>query len=145
MTMMKKTYTELIQIPYFEDRINYLKVYGRVAKETFGYDRYLNQMLYRLPEWKEVRRKVILRDNACDLAHPEHEIHPYGHKVRILVHHINPITKQDILDRSDLVLNPENLVTVSHDTHEIIHYGFPEVKSLSFTERTPYDTCPWRK
>ena len=145
MTMMKKTYTELIQIPDFEDRINYLKVYGRVAKETFGYDRYLNQMLYRLPEWKEVRRKVILRDNACDLAHPEHEIHPYGRKVRILVHHINPITKQDILDRSDLVLNPENLVTVSHDTHEIIHYGFPEVRSLSFTERTPYDTCPWRK
>ena len=144
MTMMKKTYTELIQIPDFEDRINYLKVYGRVAKETFGYDRYLNQMLYRLPEWKEVRRKVILRDNACDLAHPEHEIHPYGHKVRILVHHINPITKQDILDRSELVLDPENLVTVSHDTHEIIHYGFPEVKSLSFTERTPYDTCPWR-
>lgn len=144
MTMMKRTYTELIQIPDFEDRINYLKVHGRVAKETFGYDRYLNQMLYRLPEWKEVRRKVILRDNACDLAHPEHEIHPYGHKVRILVHHINPITKQDILDRSDLVLNPENLVTVSHDTHEIIHYGFPEVRSLSFTERTPYDTCPWR-
>lgn len=145
MTKMKKTYTELMRIPDFEGRLNYLKVYGSVAKETFGYDRYLNQMLYRLHEWKEVRRKVIIRDNACDLAHPDHEIHPYGRKVKILVHHINPITKQDILERSDLVLNPENLITVSHGTHEIIHYGGEHDKGRILVERTPFDTCPWRK
>lgn len=95
---MKKTYTELIQIPDFEGRVNYLKTYGSVAKETFGYDRYLNQMLYRLPEWKRVRRQVIIRDNCCDLAHPDHEIHPYGRKKVVIVHHINPITKEDILE-----------------------------------------------
>ena len=143
--MMKKTYTELIQIPDFEGRLNYLRLYGDVGRETFGYDRYLNQMLYRVPEWKEVRRKVIIRDNACDLAHPDYEIHPYGHKKMIFVHHINPLTKNDILTRSDLVLDPNNLVTVSFDTHQIIHYGYSEHARPTLTERTPYDTCPWRK
>ena len=143
--MMKKTYTELIQIPDFEGRLNYLRLYGDVGRETFGYDRYLNQMLYRVPEWKEVRRKVIIRDNACDLAHPDYEIHPYGHKKMIIVHHINPLTKNDILTRSDLVLDPKNLVTVSFDTHQIIHYGYSEHARPTLTERTPYDTCPWRK
>lgn len=144
MTTMKKTYTDLIQIPDFEDRINYLRVYGSVAKETFGYDRYLNQMLYRLPEWKRVRRQVIIRDKACDLAHPEHEIHPYGRKKVIIVHHINPITKEDILNRSDCVLDPNNLITVSHETHEIIHYGYSDTKRPTLVERKPFDTCPWR-
>lgn len=142
---MKKTYTELIQIPDFEGRVNYLKTYGSVAKETFGYDRYLNQMLYRLPEWKRVRRQVIIRDNSCDLAHPDHEIFPYGKKVIVMVHHIVPITKEDILERSDLVLNPDNLITVSNRTHEIIHYGYAEDRRPIVTERKPFDTCPWRK
>ena len=141
---MKKTYTELIQIPDFEGRINYLKTYGSVAKETFGYDCYLNQMLYRLPEWKRVRRQVIIRDKCCDLAHPDHEIHPYGRKKVVIVHHINPITKEDILERTDLVLSMDNLVTVSHETHELIHYGYAEDKPPIFAERTPNDTCPWR-
>ena len=143
--MKRKTYTELIQIPEFEDRLNYLRLYGNVARETFGYDRYLNQMLYRIPEWKEVRRKVIIRDKACDLAHPDYEIHPYGHKKMIFVHHIVPLTKNDILERSDLVLDPNNLITVSFDTHQIIHYGYSDHSIPVLVERTPYDTCPWRK
>lgn len=140
-----KNYASLIQFPSFEERLNYLILHGKVGRETFGYDRYLNQMLYSVPEWKEVRRKVILRDNACDLAHPEHEIHPFGKKKMILVHHINPITKDDIINRSELVLDPNNLITVSFDTHQIIHYGYSGQKQSSFVERTPYDTCPWRK
>ena len=145
MTMKRKTYTELMTIPDFEGRLNYLRCYGSVGKETFGYDRYLNQMLYKFPEWREVRRQVIIRDNSCDLAHPDHEIFPYGKKVIVMIHHIIPITKEDILERSDLVLNPDNLITVSNRTHEIIHYGYAEDRRATVVERTPFDTCPWRK
>lgn len=144
MTMKTRTYTELIQLPDFESRLNYCKTYGKVGKETFGYDRYLNQLLYRMPEWKKVRRDVIIRDRSCDLAHPDHEIHPHGHKYKILVHHLNPITKEDILNRADCVLDPNNLVTVSYDTHQIIHYGYAEQTRPTVVERKPYDTCPWR-
>ena len=139
-----KTYSELMQIPEFEDRINYLRLYGDVGKETFGYDRYLNQVFYKTPEWEKVRRQVILRDKACDLAHPDHEIHPNGHKVVLQVHHMNPVTKDDILDRADEILNPEYLITVSKRTHDIIHYGYSGPKTPKATDRTPNDTCPWR-
>ena len=139
-----KTYSELIQIPDFEDRINYLRLHGAVGRETFGYDRYLNQVFYKTPEWEKVRRQVILRDNACDLAHPDHEIFPHGHRVVLLVHHMNPITKEDVLERSDDILNPEYLITVSKRTHDIIHYGYRGVKTPVVTERTSNDTCPWR-
>lgn len=139
-----KTYSELVQIPDFEDRINYLRLHGAVGRETFGYDRYLNQVFYKTPEWEKVRRQVILRDKACDLAHPEHEILPHGHRVVLLVHHMNPITKEDVLERSDDILNPEYLITVSKRTHDIIHYGYRGVKTPVATERTPFDTCPWR-
>ena len=142
--MKKRTYTELIQLPDFESRLNYCKTYSSVGKETFGYDRYLNQLLYKLPEWKKVRRDVIIRDKACDLAHPDYEIHPSGRKYKILVHHLNPITKDDILNRADCVLDPNNLVTVSYDTHQIIHYGYAEQTRTTLIERKPYDTCPWR-
>ena len=139
-----RTYTELIQIPTFEERIEYLRLYGNVGRETFGYDRYLNQMFYRTPEWKRVRRQVILRDKSCDLAHPDHEIFPYGHKVVLLIHHMNPVTKDDILQHSMDILNPEYLVVVSKQTHDIIHYGYKSSTPLVITERTPFDTCPWR-
>lgn len=141
---MKKSFTELSQIPDFEGRINYLRLHGSVGKETFGYDRYLNQKFYNTPEWKEVRRKVILRDKACDLGHPDHEIYPHGKKVQLLIHHMNPVTKDDILERSEDILNPEYLITVSKRTHDIIHYGYMGPKTPAATDRLPNDTCPWK-
>lgn len=139
-----KTYTELIQIPDFEGRLNYLRLHGSVGRETFGYDRYLNQMFYNTPEWKRVRREVILRDKACDLAHPDHEILPYGHKVVLQIHHMNPITRDDILEHSDEILNPEYLVVVSKFTHDIIHYGYRADRAPVTSERAPFDMVPWK-
>ena len=141
-----RTYTDLIQLPSFEERLQYLVLHGTVGYETFGYDRYLNQYLYQQSsEWKKVRDYVILRDKACDLAHPDHEIFPNGRRSIILVHHMNPITKEDILSHSDKVLDPEFLITTTRDTHNIIHYGYKENKLPIVTERSPNDTCPWRR
>lgn len=140
-----RTYTELIQLPTFEERLNYLILHGKVGQETFGYDRYLNQYLYqRSEDWKRIRDYVILRDKACDLAHPDHEIHPDGRRKIILVHHMNPITKDDVINRPDYVLDPEYLITTTRDTHNTIHYGFKTGSRPILTERKPYDTCPWR-
>ena len=141
-----KTYSDLIKLSSFDERLNYLILRGKVGYETFGYDRYLNQYLYqRSAEWKKVRDHVILRDKACDLAHPDHEIFPSGHRNIILVHHMNPISKEDILSRSDTVLDPEFLITTTRDTHNIIHYGFDTGKRPVLTERSPNDTSPWRR
>lgn len=141
-----KTYSDLIKLSSFDERLNYLILRSKVGYETFGYDRYLNQYLYqRSAEWKKVRDHVILRDNACDLAHPDHEIHPAGRRNIILVHHMNPISKEDILSRSDIVLDPEFLITTTKETHNIIHYGLDTAKRPILTERTPNDTNPWRR
>ena len=141
-----KTYSELIKIPDFEGRLKYLTLHGKVGFETFGYDRYLNQALYQnSADWKKIREYVILRDNVCDLAHPDHEIFPSGQRTIILIHHMNPITKQDILDRSDIVLDPEFLITTTRLTHNAIHYGVKTKTPSLPIERTPFDTCPWRK
>lgn len=141
-----KTYSDLIKLSSFDERLNYLILRGKVGYETFGYDRYLNQYLYqRSAEWKKVRDHVILRDKACDLAHPDHEIFPAGHRSIILVHHMNPISKEDILSRSDIVLDPEFLITTTRETHNIIHYGLDTAKRPVLTERTPNDTSPWRR
>lgn len=134
-----KTYSKLITIPTFEERFEYLKLKGQVGFDTFGYDRYLNQVLYRSPEWRSLRNEIILRDNGCDLADPEREI--LG---KVLIHHINPITKQDIAERSGLLFDPENLICVSHNTHNAIHYGSMELLVHSPVERKPNDTCLWR-
>lgn len=140
-----KTYTDLIKIPSFEDRLKYLMLHGRVGHDTFGYDRYLNQYLYQKSEdWKRIRKYVILRDNACDLAHPDYEIHPDGRRRVILVHHMNPITKEDLLNREDIVLDPEFLITTTRDTHNIIHYGFGSSKRPVLTERSPNE-IPWKR
>lgn len=136
---MIRTYSEMMSFDSFLDRFRYLKLDGRIGEETFGYDRYLNQKFYKTPEWRQLRDHLIVRDYGCDLAHPDFEI---GGK--ILIHHMNPITVTDILDRSDYLMNPEYLVCVSHNTHQAIHYGD---ESLLITEpivRTPNDTCPWR-
>lgn len=135
-----KTYSELIRIPTFLERFKYLRLGGKVGEETFGYDRYLNQTFYRSPEWKRFRRDIILRDQGCDLGIYDREI--VG---RIFIHHLNPITQRDIVERNmKVLLNPENAISVSYETHNAIHYGD---ESLLITEpivRTMNDTCPWR-
>lgn len=135
-----KTYSELITIPTFIDRYRYLKLGGKVGEETFGFDRYLNQIFYNSPEWKSVRDFVIVRDHGCDLACPDREI--LGS--RILVHHMNPISVDDILKRSDILLDPEYLITTVKNTHDAIHYGDENLLFTGFVERTKNDTCPWR-
>lgn len=137
--MMMKSYNELITIPTFEERFRYLKVYGVIGNQTFGYDRYLNQKLYTLSEWKRVRDKVILRDNGCDLGCDGFEI--YG---KIIIHHINPITVEDIVTCNPCVFDLNNLISTSHNTHNAIHYGDEKSLIVAPIERKQYDTCPWR-
>lgn len=140
-TMEIRTYSELKDIPTFEERYKYLKLSGTVGLDTFGFDRYLNQAFYKSPEYRKIRQEVILRDNGCDLGLDGYEI--FG---KILVHHMNPITKRDILDRSDYALNPEYLICVSHNTHNAIHYGDESLLQLDIPiVRKPNDQAPWRK
>ena len=138
--MSIRTYSELIKIPTFEERYEYLKLGGRVGEETFGFDRYLNQVFYKSKEWRSVRDYVINRDNGCDLGIEGHEI--FG---RILIHHMNPISKEDILRRSDFLLNPEYLISTIKNTHDAIHYGDKDLLIVAPVERTKNDTCPWRR
>ena len=141
MTTMKiRTYSELITIPTFEERFEYLKLSGVVGEDTFGFDRYLNQDFYRSKEWRSVRDKVIIRDNACDLAMPGHEIDKY-----ILIHHMNPISKIDILEATDILLNPEYLISVTRNTHNTLHYGDRRLLVSEPITRSRYDTCPWKR
>lgn len=134
-----RTYTELIRLPTFEERYRYLRIGGRVGEETFGFDRYLNQVFYGSSEWKSVRNFVIDRDRACDLAIEGREIHS-----RILVHHMNPISVDDILTRSEALLNPEYLICTMKNTHDAIHYGDENLLFTMPTERRKNDTCPWK-
>lgn len=135
-----RTYTELIKIPTFEERFEYLKLRGNVGNETFGYDRYLNQNFYKSSIWRSLRNQIILRDMGCDLACEGREI--YG---KVIIHHMNPITKNDIEESSIYLMNPEYLICVSNDTHQAIHYGDRNLlKENEFAERKPYDTAPWR-
>lgn len=137
-----KTYSELITLQTFEERYRYLRLGGRVGEETFGFDRYLNQKFYRTDEeWLEVRDIVIARDLGCDLAMPDRKI-PEG--VRILVHHMNPITTDDIVYRTKFLLDPEYLITTIKNTHDAIHYGDESLLIKNPTQRTRHDTCPWR-
>ena len=137
--MSIRTYSELITIPTFEERFEYLQLKCSVGKDTFGYDRYLNQVLYRSPEWKRLRNQIIIRDGGCDLACDGYDV--YG---KILIHHLNPITVEDVLTRSRKVFDPDNLVCVSHNTHNAIHYGDTDLLITGPITRTKNDTCPWR-
>lgn len=139
-TMIIKSYSKMLTFPTLEERFRYLELKGSVGKDTFGYDRYLNQILYHSGEWKSFRNDIIIRDNGCDLACEGHEIHK-----RILVHHINPITVEDVLNRSPKVFDPENVVCVSHITHNAIHYGDENLLITAPIERSQNDTCPWRR
>ena len=138
-TMSIKTYSEVIALPTFEDRFNYLQLKGRVGQETFGYDRYLNQILYNSYEWRKFRREIIVRDNGCDLACEGHEING-----KALIHHINPIRVEDIINRNPMVFDPENVITTIHNTHNAIHYGDENLLIISPIERRQNDTCPWK-
>ena len=135
-----RTYSELITIPTFEERFEYLKLNGSVGLETFGHDRYLNQILYNSQEWRRFRPEIIVRDNGCDLACEGYEI--FG---KILIHHINPITAKDILNRNPKVFDPENVITTVHNTHNAIHYGDENLLITAPIERSRNDTCPWKK
>lgn len=134
-----RTYSELITLPTFKDRFDYLQLNGLVGKETFGFDRYLNQQFYKSQEWKRIRDIVILRDNGCDLGVEGYEI-----RGRILIHHMNPITDYDIQNNSKILLDTEYLICVTHSTHNAIHYGDESLICTGPINRHKNDTCPWK-
>ena len=135
-----RTYSELSKLKTFKERYEYLKLSSVVGEDTFGYDRYLNQQFYKSKAWKRVRDQVIIRDNGCDLGIDDRYINS-----RIYVHHMNPITKRDIINLTEYLLNPEYLICVSKNTHDAIHYGSEELLYTNhMVERRPNDTCPWR-
>lgn len=138
--MMNKSYKQMRQLKTFEERFEYLKLQGIAFAETFGRDRYLNQMFYRSDKWKSVRDKVILRDEGCDLGMMGYEIVD-----AVIVHHINPITEQDILDDTPILYDLNNLICCSLNTHNAIHYGDTSLLPKAPIERKPFDTCPWRQ
>lgn len=140
MMTMNKCYSELITIPTFIERYRYLRLGGKVGEDTFGFDRYLNQIFYKDPEWLRIRDLVIIRDGGCDLAMPDREI-----LSRILVHHINPITKEDIINRDPKLFDLENLISTVKNTHDAIHYGDENLLIIEPIERSQNDTCPWRR
>lgn len=140
--MTIRTYSELIKLPTFEERFEYLRLDGEIGVATFGFDRYLNQKFYSSdPEWRALRRDIIIRDMGCDLGILDR---PIDYKRDIIVHHLNPVTVDDIIHRTDHLLNPEYLITTYRATHSAIHYGDPNLLKNTFVERSPYDTCPWK-
>jgi hypothetical protein len=136
---MNRSYLELIQFSTFEDRFEYLKLNGQVGVETFGSHRQLNQALYQSYEWKHIRDQVILRDNGCDLGIAGRDIFRFAY-----IHHLNPITKKQIIDRDPILFDPNNLITVSYQTHQAIHYGDKSILLLDPVERFANDVAPWR-
>ena len=138
--MSIRTYSELITLPTFEERFKYLQLGGKVGEDTFGHDRYLNQMFYTSDEWRRIRRDVIVRDNGCDLGIQDREIHGL-----IIIHHMNPITIEDIINRSEFLLNPEYLISTVKNTHDAIHFSDERILITDPIERKPNDTCPWKR
>lgn len=139
MSMNYRCYRELSRIPTFKERFEYLKLGGLVGESTFGFERYMNQMLYTSSKWRRLRNQIIIRDNGCDLGLEGYEI-----PEKIIVHHMNPMTVDDLKDFSDDVFNPEYLICVSQLTHNAIHYGDDNLLPKKPIERKPGDTCPWK-
>lgn len=137
--MRHRSYSELRQLTTFKERYDYLKLNGVVGTETFGYDRYINQQFYRSVEWKHIRDQIIIRDNGCDLGIEGYDLHS-----RIYIHHMNPMTVDDIDQGRKMILDPNNLICVSFDTHQAIHFGDESLLPKLPIERTPGDTCLWR-
>lgn len=133
-----KSYSELSFLETFDERFDYLKLGGGVGQATFGFDRHINQMFYSSREWNDIRQFVLVRDEGCDLGVSGYEVH-----IGPLIHHINPMSVQDILDRSEWILNPEFLITTTHRTHNAIHYGTPSPYPKVVTRRAPGDTRLW--
>lgn len=134
-----RTYSELVKLPTFEERFEYLRLDGIVGKDTFGYDRYLNQQFYHSQEWQRIRDRVILRDNGFDLG-----VDGYYIRGSIYIHHMNPISQHDVLNHNAVLVDPEFLICVSRETHNAIHYGDASQIVRDPVERKPNDTCPWR-
>ena len=137
---LHRSYRELVRLPTFQERYEYLRLSGIVGQATFGSDRYLNQALYTSPEWKSFRNRIIIRDNGCDLGIEGRDV--LGD--RIIIHHINPLTVEDVEKRSPVIFDPDNVICVSHNTHQAIHYGDRSLLPKDPVERTPNDTCPWK-
>ena len=140
MKMSVRTYTELISLLTFEERFRYLKLDGKIGEATFGFQRWVNQEFYHSSEWLSFRDDVIIRDNGCDLGIAGHEI--FG---PVLIHHINPITYEDIINRNPCVFDLENVICTQLKTHNAIHYGDESILILKPVQRSRNDTCPWRK
>lgn len=138
--MTTRTYSDLILLPTFLERYRYLRLGGNVGLETFGHNRYLNQILYTSDRWRSFRDKIIIRDNGCDLGMEGFEIYD-----RILIHHINPITVEDVLNENPKVFDPDNVICTSHNTHQAIHYGDENLLIIEPAERFRNDTCPWKR
>lgn len=136
-----RTYSELSKLKTFRERYEYLKLDGKVGEETFGFDRYINQMFYKSEEWKRIRNYVITRDNGCDLGIQDRKIVDSV----ILVHHMNPITKEDIINKNEILLDPEYLITTIKPTHDAIHYGDESLLAEDLVIRSKNDTCPWKR
>ena len=136
---MIRTYQELKTFSTFEERFKYLKLYGRVGEDTFGFDRVFNQMFYRSKEWKQLRNDIIVRDLGCDLGIEGREILNSP-----VIHHMNPISIDDIRNSTEFLLNPNYLITVTPNTHRAIHYGDESMLILDPIDRHPNDTCPWK-
>lgn len=134
-----RSYSELIKIPTFLERYRYLRQGAMVGESTFGFTRYLNQVFYRSREWRTLRDYIIVRDNGCDLAFVGHEVTD-----RIIVHHMNPLTLEDIEDRNPDIMDPRFLICTSHMTHEAITFGDERLLPKPIVERRPGDTCPWK-
>ena len=139
--MKSKRYSELAKLETFEERFKYLKLNGKVGEDTFGSSRYLNQTFYSSSEWRRFRREIIIRDNGCDLGIEGREI-PKGAK--LFIHHINPISVDDLCENTDLLMDPDNVICCSYNTHQAIHFGDESILSLDIVERKPNDTIPWR-
>ena len=138
--MSVRTYSELSKLTTFKERFNYLSLNGQVGKDTFGFDRIFNQKFYTSKEWRHIRDLVIVRDNGCDLGIEGYDI--VGQN--LIIHHINPISLEDIESKSDILLNPEYLITTTHNTHNAIHYGDDKLLITGPIQRSKNDTCPWK-
>lgn len=139
--MSVRTYSELSKLTTFKERFNYLRLDGQVGKDTFGFDRIFNQKFYTSKEWRHIRDLVVVRDNGCDLGIEGYDI--VGQN--LIIHHINPISLEDIESKSDILLNPEYLITTTHNTHNAIHYGDDKLLITGPIQRSKNDTCPWKR
>lgn len=142
MKMNTKSYNELITIKNYRDRFNYLKLNGKIGESTFGSSRWINQVLYNSYDWKIFRREMVIRDLGCDIGCADH---PIGEGQIIHLHHINPISVEDILNHNQCVFDPNNVITLVDRTHKAVHYGDDSLLYPELIERTQYDTCPWRR